>query len=218
MKKISAFLFVVYALFSFGNTHAKEFTSEDEKALVIFVIKSSSYDVLLNAMYVDNEKNKLSSSKGFNVIIGRGSALFGPYSETLSSETSKEVKMQKKKVKPGSYLLINGNGGPTGSMDKGGKGCFAENSKLFTVEAGKVYLLTVPNAQPNKPGKDMDWSLDPEISDTELLAVYKKFRESEPDINSEVQVLPYETVTFQPRMKMGGCHPPKSGNITLLNP
>jgi hypothetical protein len=218
MVRISSVIVFVILLFGcIGNSAlASEFSADDDKALVIFAMMPIGHDVLVNAAAVDAKKGGLNIKKGFNVILGQGTPLFGPHTREYETDRSNNIMLQKKKLKPGSYMFISGNGeaenGKTSLM------CFASGSKLFSVEAGQVYLIALPDGQAIKVGDKTDWALDPKLSDEELLSAYQDYRQRNSGIDAPVSVVTYQNASFEPRMKFGSCHPPKSGAYQIISP
>ncbi len=195
---------------------ADDFTADSKKALVIFVADPSNHDFLINAYGVNTDDRSFDAKSGFNQVIGRGTALFGPHTKQYSTSSSKNVLLQEKYVKPGSYIFTGANGGPRTS-NKPSTACFASRSKLFTVEAGKVNLVSLPDAKVVKLRHDMDWTLDPQLSSAELFSAYEAFIEQKNlNIRAEVTVAPSQTVSFEPRMKFGSCHPVKKGSYQVI--
>lgn len=176
-----------------------------EKAEIIFVTKAIENDLTVNLSFYDEGKLKFSLKKGFNVIIGEGSPLFGPHSLETTTSRGTSVKLQKKSVKPGTYMFVNAIASNPGFETA----CFSNKSKMFTVEEGQSYFLTLPDAVPNKSESIMSWSLAPAISGDELAVVLEQYNAYKNGGLSSVTPLETELVSFLPRMKLGNCRTPK---------
>lgn len=217
MKQILLVIFLLTGLDS-NYAIADDFDSDDKRALVIFAADPNDHDILINAYGVNTDNGRFDAKSGFNLIIGKGTLLFGPHTKQYDSNSYEKVMLQEKHVRPGSYVLISANGGPRNSQ-KASTACFASNSKLFAVEAGKVYLVALPDAEVIKVKHNMDWSLDPQLSADELLSAYEDFIEqNDKNIDADVSVAPFEYVSFESRMKFGACRPIKSGSYEVIEP
>ena len=217
MKQI---LFVVFLFTGLDSNYARadDFDSDNKRALVIFVADPIDHDILINAYGINADNGSFDAKSGFNLIIGQGTPLFGPHTKQYDSNSYKKVMLQEKYVRPGSYIFTSANGGPRNSQ-KPSTACFASNSKLFTVEAGKVYLVSLPDAEVVKVRHNMDWSLDPQLSGAELLSAYEDFiDQNDHDIDADVTIAPFENVSFESRLKFGSCRPTKSGSYQVIEP
>ena len=153
----------------------------------------------------------LKGSKGFNLIVGKGTTLFGPFTKAYGDDTQK-LFVEHKKLKPGSYIFT------TGFSWYGGHnvGCFG--SRLFTVEAGKSYIVPLSDGLPVKlKGKPIDWNLSPNLSNSELRHIFDSYVAGEGhEINTDTVVVSPNNVKVELELKGSVCHYKKDQPYKVL--
>jgi hypothetical protein len=205
-------------LFAAPGALGDTFDVNSEKALVFFAVQPNEFDMLINFGAVNTRTNSIDLKRGFPLIIGQGTVLFGPHTADYQTEGSRTASFQQKKVKPGAYIILSANGGP--KKGKASLSCFDENTKVFSVEAGKIYLITLPNARPLNNIKDvrMNWEIDPQLSAAELAEIFENYVEANPSFSFDttVEALPFRRARFDYRLKFNSCHPSKEKTFEYL--
>lgn len=194
--------------------------ADNEKGLVVFVIKTLDGAASVNVSAVDLDANKISMTRnGFMIMAGKPTTIFSPIpreGEFIDRKTGKPMSLSfaKKKAKPGYYFT--GNAINLKSTGKKQAGCYSEGVNAFDVKKGYVNLVRLENPQLDYPEKSgVPWDVDAGLSSELMLEAFIEASGLEGEALQRIVVAPTKRISYEKTHRKSSylCFPPKSLEI-----